>query len=318
MRVGQNPAKFIDTVALPADITICVVNCIPFLSGFYEQGLEVIKACLISIHENTDNPYDLMVFDNHSCEQVRNYLVGAYEQGIIQYLVLSEKNIGKIGAWNYIFGAAQGKVVVFSDGDILFRAGWLSESLLLLDSFPNVGMVTARPLRTPDKFSQATLLWGRRQNGKIYQEGTFLDWNTYLEHTDSIGLPRDEAKKQYDEGQDHLFTFMGRRAYAGAAHFQFLTTKAMLGKIMPLPSEKPMRGERAFDIAVDKLGYLRLCTDQAYVLHMGNRVPQGKNIHSPTRRHHDILKTVVHLPGIRHGLLWLYNQIFNLYFDKSE
>ncbi|MDO9130434.1 MAG: glycosyltransferase family A protein, partial [Anaerolineales bacterium] len=141
MRVGHNPARFVEKVAQPAEVTVTVVNCIPFLSGYYEQSLEVLKACLISIHANTPEAHDLMVFDNHSCREVRQYLQEAYEQGIIQYLVLSDKNIGKIGAWNFMFGAAQGKYVAFADGDVAFRPGWLSASLALFEAFPNVGMV---------------------------------------------------------------------------------------------------------------------------------------------------------------------------------
>ncbi len=77
----------------------------------------------------TAHPYDVMIFDNHSCAEVRAYLKEASDQGKIQYLVLSETNIGKIGAWNYMFGAAQGEYIVFSDGDIGFRPGWLAASL---------------------------------------------------------------------------------------------------------------------------------------------------------------------------------------------
>ncbi len=161
MRVGQNPARFVEKVAQPAVITVTVVNCIPFLSGYYEQSLEVLKACLNSIHENTPESHDLMVFDNHSCQEVRQYLQDAYQRGIIQYLILSDKNIGKLGAWNFLFGAAEGKYVVFSDGDILFRPGWLPASLELFETFPNVGMVTARPFRTSPNYSTATIEWAR-------------------------------------------------------------------------------------------------------------------------------------------------------------
>src|SRR5512137_1565174 len=131
MRVGHNPARFVEKVAQPAGITVTVVSCIPFLSGYYEQSLDVLKACLNSIHENTPELHDLMLFDNHSCPEVRQYLQEAYDQGVIQYLVLSDKNIGKIGAWNFMFGAAQGEYVVFSDSDILYRPGWLAASLEL-------------------------------------------------------------------------------------------------------------------------------------------------------------------------------------------
>jgi cellulose synthase/poly-beta-1,6-N-acetylglucosamine synthase-like glycosyltransferase len=148
MRVGQNPARFVEKVAQPAEIMVAVVNCIPFLSGYYEQSLDVLKVVVESLNatRESDHPYDVLFFDNHSCQEVRAYLKEASDLGKIQYLVLSESNIGKIGAWNYMFGAAQGKYVVFSDGDVEFRPGWLSASLDLFETFPNVGMVTARPL----------------------------------------------------------------------------------------------------------------------------------------------------------------------------
>ncbi|MFU8773186.1 MAG: glycosyltransferase family A protein, partial [Anaerolineales bacterium] len=139
MRVGQNPAKFVDTVVQPQEITVAVITCIPMLSGFYEQSLDVLKACLSSILANTEIPFDLMVFDNASCPEVREYLRAAHEEGIIQYLVLLEKNIGKMGAWNFIFGAAPGKYLAYADSDIYFQPDWLSQSLDLLEALPNVG-----------------------------------------------------------------------------------------------------------------------------------------------------------------------------------
>ena len=35
MRIGQNPAKFVKTVAQPERITVAVLNYIPLLSGYY-------------------------------------------------------------------------------------------------------------------------------------------------------------------------------------------------------------------------------------------------------------------------------------------
>ena len=109
MRVGQNPAKFIDHVAQPQRITVAVANYIPFIGGYYATSFEELQACLNSIWENADLPFDLMVFDNASCAPVRQFLSQAYDQGKIQYLVLSDRNVGKGGAWNFIFGAAPGE-----------------------------------------------------------------------------------------------------------------------------------------------------------------------------------------------------------------
>jgi hypothetical protein len=49
MRVGQNPAKSIKHVERPLRVTVAAVTYIPFLSGFYAQSLDVLKACLDSL-----------------------------------------------------------------------------------------------------------------------------------------------------------------------------------------------------------------------------------------------------------------------------
>lgn len=313
MRVGQNPAKFIHQTAQPAEITIAVISCIPFLSGFHEQSLEVLKACLSSIREHTPEPHDLLVFDNHSCREVRDYLREAYEQGMIQYLVLSDKNVGKIGAWNFIFGAAQGRYIVFADSDIYFRPGWLADSLQLFETFPDVGMVTARPLRTPMEFSSATLDWARRQSPGVLEEGCFLDWETYWEHVQSLGHTEAKARQDYPQGKDYRLSYQGTIAFVGAAHFQFMARSEVLKKIIPLPAGEPMRGERALDIAINQLGLLRLTTARPLVWHMGNRL----TLPAPTREKRRAVscwRRLLNLTVIRRLLLGLHNWIFRLYF----
>jgi hypothetical protein len=319
MRVGQNPARFIEKVAQPAAITAAVVNCIPFLSGYYEQGLKVLKTVIESLNATRDpaHPYDLMLFDNHSCAEVRAYLQEAYGQGKIQYLVLSETNIGKIGAWNHMFGAAAGEYVVFADGDIGFRQGWLKASLDLFETFPNVGMVTARPLRSPMQYSSATQAWAHQQEGAVYEEGQFLDWDCYWEHARSTGYTEERARAEFPQGMDYRITYKGKAAFIGATHFQFMARTRVLKQIIPLTSEQPMRGERALDVAVNDLGCLRLLTDKAYVWHIGNIIDENAVIQPGVKR-----KSFIHwlawLPFIRRPLLWLNNQIFHLYFFHGD
>jgi hypothetical protein len=322
MRVGQNPARFIEKVAQPADITVAVVNCIPFISGYFEKSLEVLKTVVDSIHASREeqHPYDLMVFDNHSCAEVRACLRDGYEQGKIQYLVLSDANIGKLGAWNFMFGAAQGKYIVFSDGDVAFRTGWLKASLDLFDTFPNVGMVTARPYRASNKFSDATVEWARKAGSGVLEEGKFIPWETFWEHAKSIGFDEEQARKDYQKENeyDYRLTYKGKIAFIGAGHFQFMARRDMLQKIIPLPSVQPMRGERALDEAVDKLGYLRLTTETPLIWHMGNRPPVADSAPRIAPKHPSLMKRLSHFPGIRHILLWIYNKIFLLYFENID
>jgi hypothetical protein len=318
MRVGHNPARFVEKVAQPAGITVAVVNCIPFLGGYYEQSLEVLKAVVESLHATREpaNPYDVMVFDNHSCAEVRGYLKQAADEGKIQYLVLSDTNIGKIGAWNFMFGAAAGKYIVFADGDVAFRPGWLTASLALFEAFPNVGMVTARPLRTPMEYSTATLEWAR-QAGAL-EEGCFIDWETFREHVESLGRTEAETRKDFETGSEYRLTCGGRTAFAGAAHFQFMARREVLQEIIPLPSEQPMRGERALDIAINNMGLLRLATERPLVRHMGNIPPTADPKPVPAPRRKTLLRRFLHLPVIRRLLLWLNNRIFRLYFFNVD
>jgi hypothetical protein len=320
MRVGHNPARFVEKVAQPAEITVTVVNCIPFLSGYYEQSLDVLKMVIESLNatREPEHPYDVMLFDNHSCGEVREYLQQAYEEGKIQYLVLSDTNIGKIGTWNYMFGAAQGKYIVFSDGDVAFRPGWLSASLKLFETFPNVGMVTARPLRTPLEYSSATLDWARKQVPSVLEEKCFLDWETYWEHVQSIGHEETQARQDHPNGIDYRLTYHGKTAFIGATHFQFTARSDLLKKITPLPSEQPMRGERALDVEVNKMGLLRLTTEKPLVWHMGNTLPVSAFLTAPAPKRKSLLQRLLWLPGIRQTLLWLNNQIFRLYFFNVE
>ena len=60
-------------------------------------------------------PFDLMVFDNGSCAEVRDFLVKEKEEGRIQYLILSEKNMGKGGAWNVMLAGAPGEIIAYTD-----------------------------------------------------------------------------------------------------------------------------------------------------------------------------------------------------------
>jgi glycosyltransferase involved in cell wall biosynthesis len=317
MRLGQNPAKYVDKVAQPAAVTVTVVNCIPLLSGFHAQSLEVLKACVSSLRENTDRPFDLMVFDNHSCREVRDYLVQAFEQGLIQYLVLSDTNIGKIGAWNFMFGAAQGEYVGFADSDIYFRPGWLEASLELFDAFPRVGLVTARPLRTKMELSSATLEWGRGAKHRL-EEGAVMDWDTFYEHESSLGHPDEEIHKQYLAKRDFRLSRGTVRGYVGAGHFQFLTRKQVLDQVMPLASEKPMRGENIIEVEINRLDYLRLCTEKPLVMHMGNRVPETIRPSKPLRRQSPFLRKLLWSRPVRYVLLGAYGNIFRWYFENVE
>jgi len=272
MRVGQNPAKAIDQVAQPQKVTLAVVNYIPFLSGYYAEGLDILKLSLDSIWRNTDQPYDLLIFDNASCVEVRQFLQEMHEQGSIQYLMLSDKNIGKSGAWNFIFGAAPGEYVAYADNDVYFYPGWLSALLNVLETFPQAGMVTGMPLLNPEEFSTSTVEWVERHPGAKLERGHLLSWDDFLQHAGSLGNDEAAARMFYEQHESIRLSYQDQEYFVGAGHFQFVAPCKVLQQALPFPSQRPMGQVRALDVAINRLGYLRLCTPQWWVRHLGNSI----------------------------------------------
>lgn len=311
MRKGQNPAKFVSKVAKPQRITVAVLNYIPFLSGFYAEMLDVLKVCLTSLRTDAGLPFDLMVFDNGSCAEVRDFLVQEREEGRIQYLILSEKNLGKGGAWNIIFAGAPGEIIAYADNDVLFYPGWLKRSVEILEAFPKVGMVTARPFRTPEKYLQASIRWAT-ENAQL-EQGHFLPYDWFYEFSATLGYSDDELEKIYRETKDYRVSYNGVSAFLGASHWQFTAYRSVLMQFLPFEMSKPMGQVRQLDERMDAAGYLRLMTPERYVQNMSNSLPAELRS-QPLRLKRFRAKRFWEIPFIKKPLLMLYNLIFDIYY----
>ena len=186
-------------------------------------GRGVVSGCFVvtgqeSLWKNTERPYDLMIFDNCSCSEVRGYLLKQLDEGRIQSLILSDRNVGLPGAWNALFQAAPGGIVAYSDSDIYFYPGWLPAHLEVLKAYPHIGMVTGIPLRSPLKYSSKTLEWAENTTGVTIQRGQVQDWDIYWTHTRSLGMSEEEARQKFTEGEDFHLDYQGVEAFLGAGH----------------------------------------------------------------------------------------------------
>ena len=317
MRIGQNPAKSLKEVARPQKVTVAVLTYIPTIGGYYEKSLEVLKVCLTSIIKNTTLPFDLMIFDNASCHPVRDFLNDMHDEGHIQFLILSEKNYGKAGAWNFIFGSAPGKYIAYADSDVYHHPGWLEPQIQLLERFPKTGMVTGMPMWTPEKYSTSTISWAENSTDVSLSRGKYLDWEDYWRHSRSLGANEEEARVHYDSIENILISQGDSQFFIGAAHFQFVAPKAVLSRLLPIPSNRPMGEVRMLDIALNEAGYLRLCTRDWWVEHMGNTLIEDNVDHFSGTGLKSSRKSsfcIWNWGFIKRIVSWLYHKTFQILY----
>lgn len=274
-RIGMNPARGHTTDYRPARVTVAVLVYVPHLVGYFKERLEVLKLCLGSILENTDQPYDLLVFNNGSCEDVTDYLEGLRRRGDIRYLLSASLNLGKIGAFQILFRAAPGEIVAYCDDDIYHYPGWLGAHLEILDTYPNVGAVSGCPVRSlfEEERISSNLRFADSDREVVVRRGDFIPEEWVRDWAESYGREMTAVEQENAGKEDILFEYRGVRAYAMANHNQFVAPKAVIARCLPSIWSGRLMGEmRELDIAVNQAGYLRLSTCERTTQHMGNRV----------------------------------------------
>lgn len=264
MRIGMNPNAQIMLPPLPA-IVAAVITHLPNRKGYHEHRFEVIQRCLSSMLDNAYRQIPLYIWDNGSDTRFRSWLTKELKP---DYLMLSP-NIGKASARTAILRTFPNDTVVcMSDDDIYYEPGWLSSQLDLLYTYPNVGMVSGCPVRTQARWGvESTLKWA--QDRAQLTMGRFIPDEWEYDFCRSIGRDIHQHMQDSANDRDYLVKYQGSEAYAMAHHMQFLGFAGRLG-CLGLWTNQAMRAEQHFDVAVDRLGLLRLTTTKRYTWHMGN------------------------------------------------
>lgn len=264
MRIGSNPNVKAEGEQW-GKVVACVITHLPELKGYHEKRLEVVQCCLETMRANLGMDAQVLVWDNGSCDELRDWLRDEYQP---DYLFMAP-NMGKATARaNIVSMLPDNTIVAVADDDMLFHPGWLRAQVELLQHFPNVGQVSGYPVRTTFRWGvNSTLSWAKK-NAQL-DMGKFIPAEWDLDFCNSIGRDYQYQKETTVHDYDYRVTYLGKSAYTEAHHAQWV---GYAGVIRPfcVRSNQAMRTEHAFDNAVDGAGLLRLTTIERYSQHIGN------------------------------------------------
>ena len=282
-RVGRHPLKqkkILEQQVKFKNITVTTIVYIPSLEGYWEDSLNVLKVFFDTLKRNTDEEFDLMVFDNGSCQKVISFLTDLKKDGIIQFLVLSDKNLKKLGALDYLMRSAPGDLISYSDSDVLFFPGWLTESKKILDNFPQAAKVTAMPIAGGDttKISKESYIEAKKDKTIKIKTGKIIPDQLIEAHSLSLGKTLAQFNEDHSDRLDTLLIRGKHEAFLSTADFQFTLRKNALKNVLPLDIENesdyydPIYSP-ILEKKLNQFGWWQLSLNQYLIHHMGNSVP---------------------------------------------
>jgi hypothetical protein len=275
----MNPSRGKTVDFQPARTTVAVLVYAPHQAGYFKDRLEATRLTIESILKNTREPFDLLVFDNGSCPEMVQYLQSLYEDGKIDFLILSKHNIGKLNALNVIFNTAPGEIVAYTDDDVFHLPGWLRTHLEIIDTFPNVGAVTGFYIKQRVAMSSESTLAFVNQAGMDTVKGQMIPRKWEQEYLVNTGRTWERYESEVAGIEDIIVNIGGVEAWVSAHHFQMVCPKAVVQEVLTemLPngwSDQLMGRMVELDDRMDAKGYLRFCTKEQSVRLIGNAVSE--------------------------------------------
>jgi Glycosyl transferase family 2 len=333
-RTGYNPSRGQETSYHPARVTVAVLTFLPNQDGYFRDRLDVTRTCIESILAHTQGDYDLLVFDNGSCAALVDYLRGLRQRGLIDYLLLSSRNVGKIAALQMIFRLAPGDIVAYTDDDIFFLPGWLEAHLKLIDTYPRVGMVTGLYIRPRvNEYTASTMAFAQALSGGGQVEitrGLFIPRAWEDEYIQNANRTWESYAKEIEGIEDIALKYQGVEALVSAHHFQFVTPRQVMLEALPQEWVGQLMGQMSvLDKKVDDLGYLRLSTRQQTVRLLGNSLnaemaaevaqlglevksASGRSGRRPFSKPTSLGTRLARLPGVQRVARFFYNRLYDL------
>lgn len=107
------------------------------------QRLDFTKIMLPSLLETLDAKAEVIVHDNGSDNEVKDYLLSLLKERKISWLILNGGDSMSIGkAIQNCLRVASGDYLFKIDNDLKFKKGWLSKSIKILEENKNIGCLS--------------------------------------------------------------------------------------------------------------------------------------------------------------------------------
>lgn len=279
MRVGINPNRQLPAQGFKPYVASAVVH-LPNFEGYHEHRFEVVKTSLTTMRENAGLDCDILIWDNGSCQEFRDWLLNEYRPDAV---VLSP-NVGLTSGRAGLLRIVPPETIIgLADDDMYYYPNWFKASVELMQHFPNVGQVSGWPVRTQMRWGNtSTKTWARK--GAVYEEGKFIPEQWDRDFCTSIGREWDFHVHYTKKDMDKRITYQGHQAYAVAHHCQFVCKAENLVDILR-QNKEAMSDDKILDNAVDVAGFLRLTTVDRYVRHIGNVLDDDLKPKPKRKRH---------------------------------
>jgi hypothetical protein len=276
MRIGTNPEKEKKEIELDSYHRIVIPVYIPHFDGYFKEAFQVFKLCLESLLLTINNKTRITIYNNNCHIDVKEYIDKKYNEfELIDQVFHSKENLGKINA---ILSAVKGNLeplITISDADVLFKNGWQESVEEVFLGFPEAGMVSPVPgSRAYRSYTSNNWAYSIFKAKLSFQN--VKDKEALINFDKSLG----NENKLYNQIhlEKHLIIQNKKsktKAVMGCGHFVATMRREVFDKGTNRPAFIKIQNgvENIFiDIPNEKMGYLRLATQDNFAYHMGNSI----------------------------------------------
>jgi hypothetical protein len=283
MRVIPNPEKikFSEIIYKPHRIIIPVY--IPESNDiYYSSLLEVFKLSINSLLKTVNNfNTAITIINNNSKNEVTEYIDKLLMDNKIDKHVKLSSNYGKVYT---ILSEARGcyePYITIADADVFYFNNWEQEVFRIFSNFPKSGVVS--PVPSPHLFNYHNISFIINNIFNLKKGNILTDRSFDLFYKGVSNSPSFFVKGNFDFRQKQYYVKKNNlKACIGATHF-IATYRSDLFKRIPLkkPKIKFKMGDEGFfiDSEIDKIGYGRLSTTDAFAYHLGHSIPYWTKNH---------------------------------------